>query len=852
MVSLNGTISTVAGTGIQGYSGDGGQATRAQIAVWGVTVDSTGKLYLYGGDSRLRMVWPDGIISTMEGGAALPGSTVALRSQLQYPEGLATDAHGNVYIAETGNHVVRKLSAEGTLTVAAGNGTPGYSGDGGSASGAQLNSPSAVAVDSSGNLYISDSGNNVIRKVTPDHTIGTIAGADTSVCPSSGAATTAQLLDPAGLAVDSKGNLYVADSGHGCVLEITSAGQVSTIAGGNAPISDVFLSDQTTANATTLYLPQGVAVDSSGNVYIADTGNACIRKVKPDGTIAVVAGNGLFGYAGDGGAAASAHLSAPWSVAVDASGNLYIGDTMNQRVRKVATDGTISTVAGNGITGYSGDGCEGARAQLNTPWSVAVDSKGAIYISDWGNNAVRMLTTEAAEVASFGRSPRECGAERLPLDNAPGLFMAAPTPSSLSLPVAASFVPAVDSARVQVREIPSPGQFHGLPPLRPESMPSPAGSPYTPGPDPDFSYLTLLQPNLFFVKDIQRYVDLGNSLGAMADTMQGQAGYSLLAFRAQVLQYASGMQAWRWMMDDSTGLPLAMTYQTTAGHAIPFYDVFLPSATGQYFTSQDLVALKQYLDELPPALLQYWEFIVNGPVVEMLGDGGYTEGGQSSIEAVDDVYDEALAHENGVAAFNGLWNSPDPSFHTEWDALWKQSTNPAWDTIDTYSGFPARPVDPNYVPWGDTDEVEDFASVYSDWAGDSATPRLNPNQSSSILEQAVYAASQGHTVLLQKTLLVAALFTDPSSLQLSLYYHQNYQWPLPISLMLSTVQVSPTSLTVGQFTFAIQNSALTSVTSPASQVTVSGNTVNIPALNWTFPTPVPIPGYAATAWGIPQ
>jgi len=169
-----------------------------------------------------------------------------------------------------------------------------------------------------------------------------------------------------------------------------------------------------------------------------------------------------------------------------------------------------------------------------------------------------------------------------------------------------------------------------------------------------------------------------------------------------------------------------------------------------------------------------------------------------------------------------------------------------------YSSFPARPVDPNYVPWGDTDEVEDFASVYSDWAGDSATPRLNPNQSSSILEQAVYAASQGHTVLLQKTLLVAALFTDPSSLQLSLYYHQNYQWPLPISLMLSTVQVSPTSLTVGQFTFAIQNSALTSVTSPASQVTVSGNTVNIPALNWTFPTPVPIPGYAATAWGIPQ
>jgi hypothetical protein len=357
------------------------------------------------------------------------------------------------------------------------------------------------------------------------------------------------------------------------------------------------------------------------------------------------------------------------------------------------------------------------------------------------------------------------------------------------------------------------------------------------------------------VQDIQRYVDLGNSLGAMADTLRGQAGSSMLTLRAQVLQYAF-QQAWDLMMADPKDLPLALMYQSALGHFVPFYDVFLPSAAGQYFSPPDLVALKLNLDGLPPAHLQYLGFIVNGPVSEMTGFPSDTTGraglGWSSIEGIGDVYAENLAHENGVTLFGGLLISPDPRFHTEWDGLWNQSTDPAWDTTDMYSSFPARPVDPNYVPWGDTDEVEDFASVYSDWAGDSATPRLNPNQSSSILEQAVYAASQGHTVLLQKTLLVAALFTDPSSLQLSLYYHQNYQWPLPISLMLSTVQVSPTSLTVGQFTFAIQNSALTSVTSPASQVTVSGNTVNISALNWAFPTPVPIPGYAATTWGIPQ
>jgi sugar lactone lactonase YvrE len=820
MVTPGGTISTVAGT--------------TQLAVWGVTTDSNGDLYLYGGDSRIRKI-SAGTINTIEGGVAPTGSAAALQTQLQYPEGLTTDANGNLYFAEAGNHVVRRLGTDGTLTVVAGNGTPGYSGDGGSATSAQLNSPAGVAIDSSGNLYISDSGNNVVRQVTPDHTIHSFAGSGTDVCPGSDSPTATQLLNPAGLAVDSQGNLYIADSGHGCVLEITPAGQVSTIAGGNAPTSDVFLSDQTTANATTLYLPQGVAVDSTGDVYIADTGNACIRKVMPDGTIAVVAGNGVFGYGGDDGAATGAQLSAAWSVAVDASDNLYIADTMNQRVRRVATDGTITTIAGNGTAGYSGDGGDGTCAELNTPWSVAVGSNGAIYISDWGNGAIRELTTGTAEAAASGRSPRACGAERVPRDGAPALLDAA-----LSLTDADS--------RIFGR---------GLPPFRPDSMRSAAGDTYSPGPDPDFSYLPLLQPNLLFVQDIQRYVDLANSLGVMADSMQGPSGASLLAFRAQVLQYA-GTHAWVLMMQDAyyakqEGWQPAVTYQTALGYTFPFYDAFLPSATGDYFTASDLASLKQYLDELPPALLQYWAFIVNGPVTPMTGFASdtweYPGAARISMEGIGDVYNESLAHENGVSVFIGL---PDPSFHTEWDTLWNESTDPAWDCADANSGFPTRPVDPNYVPWGDTDEVEDFATVYSDWAGDSATPRLNPNQSSSILEQAVYAASQGHIVLLPKTLLVAALFTDPSTLQLSLYYHQNYQWPLPISLMLSTVQVSPTSLTVGEFTFAIQNGALTSVTSPASQVTVSGNVVNIPALSWTFPTPVPIPAYAATTWGISQ
>jgi hypothetical protein len=164
------------------------------------------------------------------------------------------------------------------------------------------------------------------------------------------------------------------------------------------------------------------------------------------------------------------------------------------------------------------------------------------------------------------------------------------------------------------------------------------------------------------------------------------------------------------------------------------------------------------------------------------------------------------------------------------------------------------------IPWGDTREIEDFGTDFNDWVNESAAPRLNPNQSTSILEQAVYAASQGHTILLQKLLLMAALFTDQATQQLSLYSFPNYTlWAGPIQRTLGSVQATSSSLTLniplagggqGGYTFTIQSGALTSVTSPASQVTVSGNVVSIPALSDTFPTPVPIPGFAASAWGI--
>jgi len=280
-------------------------------------------------------------------------------------------------------------------------------------------------------------------------------------------------------------------------------------------------------------------------------------------------------------------------------------------------------------------------------------------------------------------------------------------------------------------------------------MPSAAGDQYSPGPDPDFSYLSLLQPNLLFVQDIQRYVDLATSLGAMADAMQGLDGCSLLALRSQVAQYA-GTQAWSWMMDDPTDLPVAMTYQTALGHTVPFYDVFLPSAAGDYFSPSDLVTLRQYLDDLPPLVLQYEHYIVAGPVNEMVpaaasetSVGGPGGGGQSSIESTTPYVYAQLPHEIACTFFNGIYPGP---LGQEWDVLWQQSTDPIWDTADVYSGYPPRPMPANEpIPWGDTSEYEDFMTIVSNWADDSATPRLNPSRSSSMLEQASRARLPGRS-----------------------------------------------------------------------------------------------------------
>jgi sugar lactone lactonase YvrE len=509
-----GIVTTVAGTGTAGFSGDGGLATSAEINPNGIAVDAAGNLYIAdAGNNRIRKVTATtGIITTIAGNgtAGYSGDNgQATSAEINSPAGVRLDPTAtHLYIADTQNNRVRQVTlATGVIVTGAGNGTSGYSGNGGYSTSAELSQPAGLAFDAAGDLYIADYGNQVVREVNASsYDISTVAG--TGVCGYSGnggAATSAKLCEPSGVSFDAAGNLYIADSGNSVIRMVTPGGTISTYAGTG---TQGYTGNGGLASAAELDNASDVAVDFMGNVYIDDVGNNVIRRAGPNtlfvsaglgtsgvvqkvllqttasetlssfaapaslgseqefsvgtitgctvngstsnasgtvcsvpitftpaypgqrnvplqvvtgsggvsfglsgtgngplavlspGAISTVGGNATAGYTGDGGLATSAELDQPIAITVDAAGNMYIADYVNNVIRKIsASTGYISTVAGNGTQGSTGDGGAATSAELSHPDGIGVDAAGNIYIADKLNHRVRKVTVSTGIIS---------------------------------------------------------------------------------------------------------------------------------------------------------------------------------------------------------------------------------------------------------------------------------------------------------------------------------------------------------------------------------------------------------------------------------------------------------------------
>jgi len=505
------TIYTVAGNGTGGYGGyggDNGPATSAELyAPYGVAVDSVGNVYIADtANNRVRKV-SNGVITTVAGGGSSLGNNgPATSAQLEFPFGVAVDSAGNLYIADTGNDRIRKVS-NGVIITVAGNGTQGFSGDNAPATSAQMNYPWGVTVDPAGNVYIADSNNNRVRKVS-NGVIATVAGnGSQGFSGDGGPATSAQLWNPAGVAVDSAGNLYIADyfdgririltpTGSSCAYSTYSVAPTSlqapavggnltvniqtgafcpwavsglpgwiTVSGASSGAGSGFVTlvvapNSGTALSATISIagvsvtvtqpaaatasqapimgvnaaidfPNAVVTDASGDLYFSTDSNpggnfdvSGVFKIDRSGVLTVVAGNSVAGYSGDGGPAVYAQLNYPQGLALDAAGSLYIADYGNNRIRRVSTAGSITTIAGNGVGWYSGDGGPAISAEVEAPVAAAVDGAGNIYVVESFN-----YTAWVREISPDGIITKVIGPPRAP--NCPVIVFLGPgTPAT--------------------------------------------------------------------------------------------------------------------------------------------------------------------------------------------------------------------------------------------------------------------------------------------------------------------------------------------------------------------------------------------------------------------------------------
>jgi len=396
-VDRMGIITTIAGTGIGGYSGDGGSATIAQFNLpYGIAIDRVGNLIVADCDNnRIRKISTSGVISTIAGngvaGYSGDGSAATL-AKLKGPSDIAIDDSNNIYIADRLNHVVRKVNSIGIISTIIGTNVAGFSGDGSLASSARIDGPTSIDIDSSGNIFIADRGNNRIRRVNRAGIINTLAGnGSAGFSGDGGLAILSSLRTAWAIKVDRRGNLFISDTRNNRIRKVDTRGYISTIAGSDT--IGGYSGDGGAATSSQLNEPWGVTVDTLGNIVFCDYVNLRVRKINTSNIITTIAGNGIYGATGDGGRAIYATISKPNGIKCDDSGNIYIADTYNHRIRKISSSGIIKTIAGTGIIGYSGDGGLATAANLNHPMNIAIDRFANVYIADANNHCVRKVDT---------------------------------------------------------------------------------------------------------------------------------------------------------------------------------------------------------------------------------------------------------------------------------------------------------------------------------------------------------------------------------------------------------------------------------------------------------------------------
>ena len=493
-VNTDGQIAVIAGNGFQTYSGDGGPATMASLnGPNGIAVDSAGNVYI--GDTyndRIRKIDTRGVMSTIAGNGQ-PGFSgdggLAVEALVRQPSQMFVDSTGNLYFSDFGNSRIRKIDTAGIITTVAGNGQTKFAGDGGPATSASLNLAEAAALDSQGRLVIADTFNYRIRRVALDGTITTIAGTGDP-----------NVLRPYGLTADKAGNVYFSDVPNNLIKRIDAGGNLTVFAGTgasgyngeNVPAAKVALNypsslamdpagallyadefgnrirrisngfassvagnglqvitqNGAAALVTVMNRPYGLSFDRTGNMYIADTFNGLVRLVNTKGIMTTIAGTGILGFSGDGGPATSAQMNQPMMTAEDTAGNVYVSDNQSNRIRRIATNGTISTyVNAIGQTGYNGDNIAAGQASLNNPNGIVFDSAGNLLIADTLNNRIRRVSPSGTITTVAGN-----GQGAYAGDNGPATSASLNAPLDVSVDAAGNILIA-DTGNQRIRRV---------------------------------------------------------------------------------------------------------------------------------------------------------------------------------------------------------------------------------------------------------------------------------------------------------------------------------------------------------------------------------------------------------------